>query len=670
MTIDGVQGLVSPSDIAEIAGVSRGAVSNWRKRSDSFPIAVAGTASRPLFSRQDVLDWVRANSQDSAAQAASLNPKATAEMELWSALNDLRGELRVDEASQLLLALAASETDGSAAGSAVGNARPDVVDRLRKAIRAIDPSELAGAVDSVLERSERSQGKSGGEHGFVGSRVATLLGDLASTMTSGTLYDAACGIGVALIEAIERGAEPSRVVGHDVNPDALRVARERARLHGVALETESSNVLAKDPNHTLRADVVLLEPPFGMRLDAPSAVTDPRFEFGTPPRNSADTAWLQHAIAHLSDEGRAFVVTPMGTLQREGDEARIRAELLRRGCIEAIVGLPGKMLPQTTIALALWVLRRPTPSSESEPILFIDALGIPSPEESVRDWLTKPESRESVPHALTTVTDVLANGSALTPSRWVEQHGPEPELIKTAYLDGWAALNKTVEGLQNVLNAFKVFSAFPPTRVLTVRDLVDQGVVELRAGKSRSSYDDAPAEIRASIVTPSHLGDCTFEGASIDGTNSKYPELAVDGDVLVSTTHVVRTCVVDAGSRLPTAGVSRLRIRDHDVLSPGYLALALTGQWNSRLQGGNTVQRAPIKDLEVPLMPLPDQISLLLAAKSLQLLRERASHLSEESDAVMTTLLDAIRYNVPLPTVETQWGPEIVRTRDTAKESK
>ena len=38
--------LVAPSDIAEMAGVSRAAVSNWRKRNDDFPDPVGGTPAK------------------------------------------------------------------------------------------------------------------------------------------------------------------------------------------------------------------------------------------------------------------------------------------------------------------------------------------------------------------------------------------------------------------------------------------------------------------------------------------------------------------------------------------------------------------------------------------------------------------------------------------------
>ena len=93
---------------------------------------------------------------------------------------------------------------------------------------------------------------------------------------------------------------------------------------------------------------------------------------------------------------------------RSGEEGRIRAELVKHGCVEAIVGLPGKLLPHTSIPLALWVIRRPVPEAAIESVLFIDAAEEVSPEHNVATWLLDEQARQSVPHALVAITDVLA----------------------------------------------------------------------------------------------------------------------------------------------------------------------------------------------------------------------------------------------------------------------
>ena len=643
MTESADQGLVSPSDIADIAGVSRGAVSNWRKRADDFPQALAGSAAKPLFSREQVTSWLAGRGHDIKSDAG--------ETAVWAAMNALRGELSVDESIDLILSLTcARKSDDSSTTIVPSDLRvsPVALAGLTTAVDSVDKSELGRAADFLLERLARSQGKVGADYGFVGSRTSTLLAKLAASRPGDVLYDPACGIAVALLAAIDEGARPSRVVGHDVNDRALRIAHQRALLHGAIIEFLATDVLREDADSALQADLIIAEPPFGLRLDASVRLTDARFEFGTPPRKSADTAWLQHVVAHLTDTGRGYVLTPAGTLFRGGEDRVIRTELIRRGCVEAIVGLPGKMLPHTAIPLALWVVRRPTSAGAHDEILFIDATEVESPEESVADWLQDAEQRLDVPHADVFVTDVLAAESVLTPQRWVDRTEREPADVARVYAEGWTAINDTMQKLQNVLESFKHFADFSKSRVLTVAELIDEGVLELRMGRSADRYENLPEELRERIATAADVRDGTLREIGLEGDFDNLPDLTCEGDVLVTAMNTIRARLDEAGGHLPSTGVYRLRVVDHDVVSPDYLAIALTGRWNGRFQPASTIQRALIRELEVPLVPKRDQRNLTLAMISVRLLREQAAHLADEATVVGNALLDSVRYNAAL----------------------
>lgn len=55
---NGDEALLGIWEIAELAGVSRQAVSNWRARSGNFPDAVANLHSGPVFRRKDIVHWL------------------------------------------------------------------------------------------------------------------------------------------------------------------------------------------------------------------------------------------------------------------------------------------------------------------------------------------------------------------------------------------------------------------------------------------------------------------------------------------------------------------------------------------------------------------------------------------------------------------------------------
>lgn len=633
-----------------MAGVSRGAVSNWRRRSGTFPEPVAGTSSKPLFSLQQVTDWLERHAGRTGNEALLTADHADSQMEVWAALNADRDRLSAAVATDLVLSLAIAFKRGSTVGEIErsDDVTRETAARVADALDRLDVDQLGAAADFVLARLARSQGKMGAEFGFIGSRTTSLLANLASAAAGGALYDPACGIGAALLEAVARGAQPDRIVGHDIDSDVLRIAAQRAELRDVNLELVATDVLSGDVDPALRAEVIIAEPPFGLRHEIPDRLTDSRFVFGIPPRNSADTAWLQHAIAHLAESGRAYVLTTTGTLARSGADGKIRAELLRRGCVEAVIGLPGKLLPHTSIPLALWVLRRPLVGKSSESILLIDASQVVAPEDLAATWLGDRDSLEQVPHAEVDVTAILADDSVLTPQRWIGTSERNSEEVRAEYRSAWATIKGESAELNAALALAERHPKFSRARVATIRELVEQDVLDVRAGRPTQTYDDAPRELQARIVHARDVRDGTLveptEGIGFDN----HPELTHPGDVLVTTMNVVRTVVDDSGGHLPSTGMHRLRVLDQAVLSPAYLAAVLTGSWNERFQDGSTIQRASIRELEVPVLPRAEQDHVVQTSKLLRLLTAHATRLAIGARAADTALLDALRFTTSL----------------------
>src|SRR5512147_1390672 len=75
--------LVTGSEIARIAGVTRAAVSNWRRRYDDFPMPVGGGVHSPLFDLAEVQAWL---GQQRKGQEVSQ------EVQLWQTLRGAYGD--------------------------------------------------------------------------------------------------------------------------------------------------------------------------------------------------------------------------------------------------------------------------------------------------------------------------------------------------------------------------------------------------------------------------------------------------------------------------------------------------------------------------------------------------------------------------------------------------
>src|SRR2546428_10524785 len=67
--------LVGIAEIAELAGVSRAAVVNWRTRHSDFPSPVTTLQAGPVFSRDQVRKWLRARRGPVTTTIATINLK-------------------------------------------------------------------------------------------------------------------------------------------------------------------------------------------------------------------------------------------------------------------------------------------------------------------------------------------------------------------------------------------------------------------------------------------------------------------------------------------------------------------------------------------------------------------------------------------------------------------
>jgi type I restriction enzyme M protein len=103
-------------------------------------------------------------------------------------------------------------------------------------------------------------------------------------------------------------------------------------------------------------DVVITNPPFNVALGEHARH---HWRYGPPPPGNANFAWLQHALAALSDAGRAAVITANGaTFSRQPAERSIRAAMIEDGAVDCVVALPPGLFASTAIPVSLWILRK------------------------------------------------------------------------------------------------------------------------------------------------------------------------------------------------------------------------------------------------------------------------------------------------------------------------
>lgn len=357
-------------------------------------------------------------------------------------------------------------------------------------------------------------------------------------------------------------------------------------------------------------------------------------------------------MAHLADEGVGYVLTSPGVLFRRGAEAEIRRNLLLGGWVHAVIGLPGEMLPHTSIPTALWVLGQARKTRTN--VLLIDASAEYTPETKVSAWLSEGEALANVFHVWVPIDELTAGDADISPSRWMLSDSMDDAKLEQAFKQTWQDMRRASVALSDISNAVAAPAIFGTSPVLTVAELVEAGAIETAAarpvrkadaGDLQGRHVDAAAIRRRELPS---IGD-------LDHVEAR--ELTAPGDVLLTAMHDVQAMVDDEGGHVPVGGVYRIRLINHAKLDPHYLADALAGAWNLRLASGATIPRIPVREIEVPVPSLHDQRAIHFAVSEARRARDLATEAAKAADSMAGIMLTAVRHGITLPTNPTEGLP-------------
>src|SRR5690606_26405370 len=172
--------------------------------------------------------------------------------------------------------------------------------------------------------------------------VAALMARLAAT-AGPTAPDPACGIGTLLL-----ASKAARALGQDVNPTAARLTAVRLLLRDVDAVVHDGDSLRADAFPDELVDAVVCNPPFNDRTWGYEELTsDPRWEYGLPPRGESELAWVQHGLSHVRPGGLVVIMMPSVASSRRSGR-RVRGNLLRAGALRAIVTLSAGAAPASS----------------------------------------------------------------------------------------------------------------------------------------------------------------------------------------------------------------------------------------------------------------------------------------------------------------------------------
>ena len=225
-------------------------------------------------------------------------------------------------------------------------------------------NDLIGRVyEFFLGKFAIAEGKGKGEY-YTPKSVVNLIAELIEPY-DGKIYDPCCGSGGMFVQSVKfvqaHGGNRLNVsvYGQENTNTTYKLARMNLAIRGISADIRQGDTFLKDKHQDLKADYIMANPPFNQndwRSDN-QLTTDGRWMgYETPPTSNANYGWILHMLSKLSTNGVAGFLLANGALSADGTEKAIRAKLLERGKVEAIIILPKDLFYSTNISVTLWIL--------------------------------------------------------------------------------------------------------------------------------------------------------------------------------------------------------------------------------------------------------------------------------------------------------------------------
>lgn len=211
--------------------------------------------------------------------------------------------------------------------------------------------DFKGAIyESILEKNGQDK-KSGAGQYFTPRPLIKAIVDVIDPKIGETVADPACGTGGFLLSAFEHMKPQSKEIskqrflknnalfGADNTPLVVTLASMNLYLHDIG--TANSPIVCQDSlidKSERMYDVILANPPFGIRPQGSVNVHDNRPEFIKTSDNQVN--FLQHIMSIVKTGGRVGVVLPDNVLTDGNATAKVREKLLKDFNLHTILRLP------------------------------------------------------------------------------------------------------------------------------------------------------------------------------------------------------------------------------------------------------------------------------------------------------------------------------------------
>lgn len=249
---------------------------------------------------------------------------------------------------------------------------------------SFDKELFRKAFEFILEQVEELSGKFGGEE--ITPKFFNKLAVEIVEPKNGEFYDGVFGFGGDAIEAYKFAAKYGnelKIYGQELDLKTYSIACIRMFINGInSADIRIGDVLTnpifkEDENVLKKYDSIIMAPPLCLAWkDKESQIINDkysRFIYGLPGVANADWLFILSALKSLKEEGKAVIITTLGSLFRAGAEENLRKKLIGFDYIETIIGFAGGLLTNTAIPCAMMVINMNKSQDMKNKIQFINA---------------------------------------------------------------------------------------------------------------------------------------------------------------------------------------------------------------------------------------------------------------------------------------------------------
>lgn len=251
--------------------------------------------------------------------------------------------------------------------------------------QASDDDILGDAYEYLMRHFATESGKSKGQFytpAEVSRVMAQVIGIDETATQDQTIYDPTAGSGSLLLKAADEAPRGLTIYGQEKDNSTVALAKMNMILHNNEIAEIAQGDTITSPqfienDQLKRFDFAVSNPPFSTKswsngIDPHNDLYE-RFDgYGIPPNKNGDYAFFLHFLKSLKSTGKGTIILPHGVLFRGNVEAEIRKNIINRGYIKGVIGMPANLFYGTGIPASIIVVDKENAHARTG-VFMIDA---------------------------------------------------------------------------------------------------------------------------------------------------------------------------------------------------------------------------------------------------------------------------------------------------------